>query len=179
MHSWKPLQSWLWIQPQHWCQDYWGENLLEMLGGGFEIQIIAFWSLYAKSKSTLRKTASVPSNQCDVENLNICRYIALHALLGKTPSAGAGNPLLPSCEPIRRPLPSHRPRLVSLGALANNVQTHQAAHLYTFFLDLTNLLNLSTGLGVKERTIFMNRRKKHCQRHSGPKVKCSHQSNSY
>ena len=48
-----------------------GENLLEMLGGGFEIQIIAFWSLYAKSKSTLRGTASVPSNQCDVENLKL------------------------------------------------------------------------------------------------------------
>ena len=35
---------------------------------------------------------------------------------------------------VRRPLASHRPRLGCLGALANNVQTHQAAHLYTFFL---------------------------------------------
>ena len=55
----------------------------------------------------------------------IFAWIALHALVGKTPSAGRGNPLLPSCEPIRKPLASHRPRLVSLGSLANNVQTHQ------------------------------------------------------
>ena len=93
------------------------------------------WSAVLKYRSLLFDHILPRPQINNVESQKFSRHICmgcLRALVGKTPSRGRGNPLLPSCEPIRRPLASHRPRLVSLGALANNVQTHQQQHNLQF-----------------------------------------------